>query len=467
MAKKRVYEMAKELGLSNKEVVDKLQALGFDVKSHSSSLEDVEADAAMSRIRGETAEPEAPKKVAAPAGVVRRRRKKTAGDTEVVTETRIVPGAPQAQEEVVRTTEQPVAPEPEEVPAEVAAEGIEAEAAAEGEAAGVEAAAEGETPAVAAEGESQAAASAEAGTNGGAAAKSDPNLPAVNEGEVVSVEDRLKEPTATQAVVISRPLIPVAPKVPPAPRTAGGPGRRIGPVKEYQVVSDALGRGREFVDVTKDKGKRKTPGGERRAKEAFSKRELMTMARSRAFVPMRGRKRRPTKKGKKTEVTQAAAHKRIIRVEETIQVAELAKGMGVRLTDVIRKLMQLGAPATANQSIDVETAQLVADEFEYTVVKTGIELEDILETAPEGEEIEGGESRPAVVTVMGHVDHGKTSLLDYIRKSRVASGEAGASPSTSAPTACRWARGASPSSTPRATRRSPRCAPAGPRSPTW
>ncbi len=425
MAKKRVYEMAKELGLSNKEVVDKLQALGFDVKSHSSSLEDVEADAAMSRIRGETAEPEAPKKVAAPAGVVRRRRKKTAGDTEVVTETRIVPGAPQAQEEVVRTTEQPVAPEPEEVPAEVAAEGIEAEAAAEGEAAGVEAAAEGETPAVAAEGESQAAASAEAGTNGGAAAKSDPNLPAVNEGEVVSVEDRLKEPTATQAVVISRPLIPVAPKVPPAPRTAGGPGRRIGPVKEYQVVSDALGRGREFVDVTKDKGKRKTPGGERRAKEAFSKRELMTMARSRAFVPMRGRKRRPTKKGKKTEVTQAAAHKRIIRVEETIQVAELAKGMGVRLTDVIRKLMQLGAPATANQSIDVETAQLVADEFEYTVVKTGIELEDILETAPEGEEIEGGESRPAVVTVMGHVDHGKTSLLDYIRKSRVASGEAG------------------------------------------
>ena len=111
MAKKRVYEMAKELGLSNKEVVDKLQALGFDVKSHSSSLEEVEADAAISRIRGESAEPEEPKKVAAPAGVVRRRRKKTAGDTEVVTETRIVPGAPQAQEEVVRTTEQPVAPE--------------------------------------------------------------------------------------------------------------------------------------------------------------------------------------------------------------------------------------------------------------------------------------------------------------------------------------------------------------------
>ncbi len=70
MAKKRVYEMARELGLENKELVEKLRAMGFSVKSHSSSLEEVEAEAAMAKIRG-SAEQDKPKKVVAPAGVVR------------------------------------------------------------------------------------------------------------------------------------------------------------------------------------------------------------------------------------------------------------------------------------------------------------------------------------------------------------------------------------------------------------
>ncbi len=265
----------------------------------------------------------------------------------------------------------------------------------------------------------EAGAEAAPATEGAPAA----DLPPVAEGEGSSIEARISEPTATQAVVISRPLIPVAPKIPPGPRTTTS--RRIGPVKEYQVVTDSLGRGREFVDVTKDKaGKKKTPGGQRRAKEAFSKRELITLARDRAYIPVRGRKKRPTKKGKKTEVTQAAEHKMVIRIEETITVADLAAQMGVRLNTLIRKMIQLGAQASANQSLDAETAQLAAEEYGFTIVKTGLELSQIIDVPDETEEA-NLVRRPPVITVMGHVDHGKTSLLDYIRKSRVADREAG------------------------------------------
>lgn len=392
MAKKRVYEMAKELGLSNKEVVEKLKAMGFNVKSHSSSLEEVEAEAALRRIRGGEKPAAESKKVATPAGVVRRRRRKVSAEGEaVVTETEVTPG--KAGEEVVLKT----------------VGGAELAAADEAAAAAAELLAEKE-----AEAERAESMDVQVATE-----------PEATPDEAAPGETVLSEPTATQAVVVSRPLIPVAPKIPPGPRTPGATGpRRIGPVKEYRVVTDSLGRGREFVDVTKDKtGKKKAPGGARRAKAAFSKRELLSLARERAYIPVRGRKRRPTKKGKKTEVTEIAAHKRVVRIEETIQVADLAKEMGVRLVEVVRKLMQLGTPATANQYIDIEAATVVAAEFDYEVHKTAVELGDIIDTSADADE--NLEPRPAVITVMGHVDHGKTSLLDYIRKSNVAEGESG------------------------------------------
>lgn len=477
MAKKRVHEMAKELGLPNKEVVEKLQKLGFDVRTHSSSLEEVEAEAAMAKIRGDTEPPKAPAPAPAMgAGVVRRRRKVNRGQTEVVTETRIVPGQEGKKEEVLKTTEQAAAeqaeaesieplageaekqpeaaeapdvvdgeqraepsadmePEPEIEEKADEAEQAVSKAAVEDEPAIERPAVEEPAPAEQPNAEEPEAAEAQAGdaeaqTEGaveeeradekenGAAAKEDaPETPR---------KPQLKEPTSTQAVVIKRAAIPIKPKVPPAARGGEG-GKRIGPIKEYQVVTDAQGRDRELVDVTKDKaGKKKPPTGTRRAKEAYSKNELLSLARERAFVPLRGRKRRPTKKGKKTEVTQAAAHKRVVKVEDSIQVSELAKQMGVKLTDVIRKLMHLGTPATANQYVDLDTASLVAQEFDYEVRKVGVELEDILANgATEGVSEEKTEPRSPVVTVMGHVDHGKTSLLDHIRKTKVADGEAG------------------------------------------
>lgn len=114
---------------------------------------------------------------------------------------------------------------------------------------------------------------------------------------------------------------------------------------------------------------------------------------------------------------------RKIKIYETIQVSELAKLMGVKVGELIKKSLQMGMPVTANQSIDVDTAAILADEFGYQVEKAPIEEEILLQyTPPSPDELK---PRPPVVTVMGHVDHGKTTLLDAIRKTDVASREAG------------------------------------------
>jgi translation initiation factor IF-2 len=116
---------------------------------------------------------------------------------------------------------------------------------------------------------------------------------------------------------------------------------------------------------------------------------------------------------------------REVAIGETITVAELAPKMAVKANEVIKVLMNAGIMATINQPIDQETATLVVEEMGHTVkvVKENQIETDIqgIETAPAAD----AEPRPPVVTVMGHVDHGKTSLLDYIRATKVAAGEAG------------------------------------------
>jgi translation initiation factor IF-2 len=134
----------------------------------------------------------------------------------------------------------------------------------------------------------------------------------------------------------------------------------------------------------------------------------------------------PGKEQRKTEITTPRASKRVVRVTEGVTVGDLGRSMGVKAGDLIRKLMDLGQMATLNQVLDVDTASLLANEFGYTVENVAFDVEQAIEEAP-AEQEEAGEllPRPPVVTIMGHVDHGKTSLLDAIRSAKVTEEEYG------------------------------------------
>ena len=115
---------------------------------------------------------------------------------------------------------------------------------------------------------------------------------------------------------------------------------------------------------------------------------------------------------------------RDVQLPEAITVAELANRMAERVADVVKSLMQSGIMATQNQSIDADTAELIIEEFGHRVTRVSdADVEDVIKTVDD--KPEDLLPRPPVITIMGHVDHGKTSLLDAIRNTSVTSGEAG------------------------------------------
>jgi translation initiation factor IF-2 len=144
-------------------------------------------------------------------------------------------------------------------------------------------------------------------------------------------------------------------------------------------------------------------------------------------IPAAHRRRRRSRRnaGPKKTSPLAKAIKRRVEVDGTITVAALAHGMSVKTGTLIKKLIGMGQMATVNDELDIETAQLIAEEFQYDIVNTTFSEDDHMITTEDVEADEDLQVRAPIVTIMGHVDHGKTTLLDTIRRANVADGEAG------------------------------------------
>ncbi len=169
------------------------------------------------------------------------------------------------------------------------------------------------------------------------------------------------------------------------------------------------------------------PGGKRKKRRVIQKPEFAELGdRDRRQSRMPRKKRaQPGKEQKKTEITTPKASKRVVRIAEVISVGDLAKAMGIKAAEVVKKLMESGMMANVNQVLDADTATLIASEFDYAVENVSFDAESVIEESHDATTEEATVSRPPVITIMGHVDHGKTSLLDSIRETNVTAGEAG------------------------------------------
>jgi len=196
-------------------------------------------------------------------------------------------------------------------------------------------------------------------------------------------------------------LVPKKIEIPEEEKVSPYPPKKKVIGKKRRIIEERLLKEEEFEEAGKPE------------------KELETAPRS--FRPMK--KKIVLKTSKKTEITVPKPIKRIIRIAEVISVVDLAKRMGVKGGELIKKLMDMGVLVSINQLIDADVASLVASEFGYEVERTSIDRQDLLERKEDlPEELR---PRPPVVTIMGHVDHGKTMLLDAIRKTNVVEGEAG------------------------------------------
>ncbi|WP_425072459.1 translation initiation factor IF-2 [Sagittula sp. S175] len=203
----------------------------------------------------------------------------------------------------------------------------------------------------------------------------------------------------------------------PAPEDAARKARDAGkaaPAPRRETVdNDDRGRGRGRDDSGRRSGKltlnQALSGGEG--------------GRQKSMAAMKRKQERARQKA----MGGAQAREKVIRdvqLPEAITVAELANRMAERVADVVKALMQMGIMATQNQTIDADTAELIIEEFGHKMTRVSdADVEDVIQQVEDKEE--DLQSRPPVITIMGHVDHGKTSLLDAIRNTSVTSGEAG------------------------------------------
>ncbi|SHH50892.1 translation initiation factor IF-2 [Marivita hallyeonensis] len=221
-------------------------------------------------------------------------------------------------------------------------------------------------------------------------------------------EDERKAREAAEAAKTAA----AAPEVQPASRQpSGGP-------KPSQTPARKTERERE------DRGRRKVDDGGRRSGKLTLNQALGgDSGRQKSLAAMKRKQERQRQKAMGGQVAREKVV-RDVQLPEAITVAELANRMTEKVGDVVKALMTNGIMATQNQTIDADTAELIIEEFGHKVTRVSdADVEDVIKEVEDSEE--DLQSRPPVITIMGHVDHGKTSLLDAIRETNVTSGEAG------------------------------------------
>lgn len=220
-----------------------------------------------------------------------------------------------------------------------------------------------------------------------------------------------------------RKPVTTKPAVPADPAAAEAVASRAATKGVATVGPRKTDRDRADADRGDARGKAKTDDARRTGKLSLSDALDGEGGRQRSLAAM---KRKQEKARQKAMGMGHRAEKMVrdVQLPETIVVQELANRMAERAADVIKSLMKMGMMVSINQTIDADTAELVIEEFGHRAVRVSdADVEQVIDTVQDRDEDQM--PRPPIITIMGHVDHGKTSLLDAIRKTNVVSGEAG------------------------------------------
>ncbi len=458
MSKTRVSNLAEKLGIEIQEVIARLKTFGYDVKSGANTVD----DEAVARLMAPQPKDNGPAEVRVTSTVVRRRAPK-----------------PAVVEEPPPVVEPPVLQAPEQAPEKPAAPptAVEKQPLAQKapEPPALQPAAAAAPPVTAAVEQPPAAQPVEPPS---ASAVSAAVKPAATP---TPAQPQPPRASATQARILGRVEIPITPEPRPfrrdqgrgpgapggdrGPRPAGSgdyrgnrpsaggdarPPRPAGPPRDGGAPRPLGPRTVQLTPVElppQGDDRRKGPGGPNRkpggpakdsdkskkgaaaakgkGREQFTKTTLLERE-ERQFDPFHKSRKKGGKERElpgQTELTTPKAIKRIIKISETITIGELAKRMGIKATDLIKTMMKMGTMVTINHVLDYDAAVILASDYEYEVENVAVDLDEILEFTPDAPELL--RERPPVVTIMGHVDHGKTSLLDAIREANVIAGEAG------------------------------------------